>query len=177
MAPWLVTDTALPMSWHSDATTTSSSAPAFSASVAVCRQCTSWSTAKPSTTSSNDRSMASTLSANFGYSFVCSETMCCHSASVDVSMRVNVMPYSLLLSPQRGQHVAGRHRPIVGEAAVAVDRREQRERHRRRDGPHHVAQLARRREVLLLGGDGHDLHAVTGGQLLQHLPDQLLRCR
>ena len=36
------------MSWHSEATTTSSSAPARSARVAVCRECVSWSVAKPS---------------------------------------------------------------------------------------------------------------------------------
>ena len=36
-----MTDTALPMSWHSDATTTSSVAPASSARVAVCREWTS----------------------------------------------------------------------------------------------------------------------------------------
>ena len=42
-----MTETALPMSWHSDATTTSSEAPASSARVAVCSEWTSWSTSKP----------------------------------------------------------------------------------------------------------------------------------
>ena len=41
MRGWFMTDTALPMSWHSDATTTSSEAPASSARVAVCSEWTS----------------------------------------------------------------------------------------------------------------------------------------
>ena len=45
---WFGTLTALPMSCSSDANTTSSSAPARSARVAVCSECVSWSTAKPS---------------------------------------------------------------------------------------------------------------------------------
>ena len=51
------------MSWQREATTHSSSAPARSARVAVCRQWVSWSTANPSTTSASDSSMASTASA------------------------------------------------------------------------------------------------------------------
>ena len=45
---WFGTLTALPMSCSSDANTTSSSAPARSARVAVCSECVSWSTANPS---------------------------------------------------------------------------------------------------------------------------------
>ena len=48
MRGWLGTDTNLPMSWHNEATTISGSAPDSSARVAVCRECMSWSTAKPS---------------------------------------------------------------------------------------------------------------------------------
>ena len=58
MCGWFMTETALPMSWHSEATTTSSEAPASSARVAVCREWTSWSTSKPSVISSSEASMA-----------------------------------------------------------------------------------------------------------------------
>ena len=87
---WLGTLTALPMSWQSDATTSSSSAPARSASVAVCRQCVSWSTANPSTTSSRLPSMPSTRSAMRPRFAIDSRAMTPHSSAVDWSMRVNV---------------------------------------------------------------------------------------
>ena len=71
MRGWFMTETALPMSWHSEATTTSVEAPASSARVAVCRECTSWSTAKPTVISSSEASMARTRSAARGsYSIV-----------------------------------------------------------------------------------------------------------
>ncbi len=57
MAGWLGTLTALPMSWHSEAKTTSGSAPARSARVAVCSEWVSWSVAKPSVMSASDSSM------------------------------------------------------------------------------------------------------------------------
>ncbi|CAN5725008.1 hypothetical protein BH24ACT3_BH24ACT3_18070 [soil metagenome] len=55
---WLGSLMALPMSLHRDATTPSSSAPARSARVAVCRACWSWSTAKPDRRSASERSSA-----------------------------------------------------------------------------------------------------------------------
>ena len=58
-----MTETVLPMSWQSDATTTSVEAPASSARVAVCSECTSWFTAKPTARSSSEASMASMRSA------------------------------------------------------------------------------------------------------------------
>ena len=60
---WFGTLTALPMSWSSDANTISSSAPPRSASVAVCSECVSWSTANPSVISASERSMSSARSA------------------------------------------------------------------------------------------------------------------
>ena len=53
---WFGTLTALPMSCSSDANTTSSSAPARSARVAVCSECVSWSTANPSVIAASERS-------------------------------------------------------------------------------------------------------------------------
>ena len=90
MCGWFMTETALPMSWHSDATTTSSDAPASSALVAVCSEWTSWSTAKPSVISSSEASIARTLSATRGWCSIVSTMMSCHCSAVDSSMRVNV---------------------------------------------------------------------------------------
>ena len=91
MRGWFMTETALPMSWHREATTTSSEAPASSARVAVCSEWTSWSTSKPSVMSSSEASMASTRSATRGWCSIDSTMMCCHCSAVDSSIRVNVM--------------------------------------------------------------------------------------
>src|SRR5438309_1076586 len=97
MAPWLGTDTTLPMSWHSDATTTSASAPARSARVAVCRQWVSWSTAKPSTLVDSMPSRARTVSPWRCWLFADCTPISDHCSAVDSSMRVNVwlMPANL----------------------------------------------------------------------------------
>src|SRR3954454_286690 len=91
MAGWLGTLTALPMSWHSEAITTSSSAPARSARVAVCSECTSWFVLKPSVMSSSDRSMPRTRSATLDWFFADSSPITAHCSALDSSMRVNVV--------------------------------------------------------------------------------------
>src|SRR5262245_30823400 len=91
MPGWLGTLTALPTSCSNDANTTSSSAPARSASVAVWRQCVSWATANPSTTSSSERSLASTRSATRAWLALVSLPMTPHCSAVDSSIRVNVV--------------------------------------------------------------------------------------
>src|SRR5438105_3261606 len=97
MAPWLGTDTTLPMSWHSDATTTSGSAPARWARVAVCRQCVSWSTANPSTFVDSMPSRASTVSPCRCWLLADCMPISDHCSALDSSMRVNVwlMPANL----------------------------------------------------------------------------------
>src|SRR5688572_3709880 len=90
MAGWFGTLIALPMSWQRLATTTSSSAPARSARVAVWRQWVSWSVAKPSTIESRLRSMARMPSATRPWFFAVSAPMTAHCSAVDSSMRVKV---------------------------------------------------------------------------------------
>src|SRR3954447_5712910 len=111
MPPWLGTDTTLPMSWHSDATTTSLSAPARSASVAVCRQCVSWSTAKPATLVDSICNSCSTVSPWCSWLLADSTPICPHCSAVDSSMRVNVCVIGTILPLRRvaelGQDVAG----------------------------------------------------------------------
>src|SRR5437588_928467 len=121
MAPWLGTETTLPMSWHSDATTTSRSAPARSALVAVCRQCVSWSTANPSTLVDSIRKSASTVSPWCCWLLADSTPICPHCSAVDSSMRVNVcvMAFTLPLADvaQFSQEVA---RDLADAAQVGV---------------------------------------------------------
>jgi hypothetical protein len=81
----------LPMSWHSDATIISLSAPAFSASVAVCSPWTSWLVANPSVMPSSWRSIVSTWSATRGWFFTVSAPITAHSSAVDSSIRVKVV--------------------------------------------------------------------------------------
>ena len=78
MCGWLATETALPMSWHSEATTISSSAPASSARVAVCREWVSWSTAKPSVISERDCKHGEHPIGHPGLVLEVSATMVCH---------------------------------------------------------------------------------------------------
>ena len=77
-AGWLNTLITLPMSWHSEANTTSGSAPAFSALVAVWRQWVSWSVAKPSVMSAHWRSIVRNCSATRGWLFIVSAPMTAH---------------------------------------------------------------------------------------------------
>src|SRR4051812_44696059 len=172
MRGWLGTLIALPMSWHSEATTTSSSAPARSASVAVCRQCVSWSVAKPSVIELRERSIPRTLSATRGWFCMVSAPMTAHCSAVDSSIRVKLLAWSFVTvmtpvcpldrsSGERCQDFAGgevavvrgrpaRHRPADGE------------RRRHVDGDEQLAELARGREVLLLLGDADLFDAVAG---------------
>ena len=120
------------MSWHREATTISSSAPARSARVAVCRQWVSWSTANPSTTSDSDSSIARTRSATRLWFFIVSVPITIHSSRVETSMRVNEVSSSrrcrhgdilasngarrhLCSAGQPLEHVGGRGRPVLGQ--------------------------------------------------------------
>src|SRR4051794_5493389 len=101
---------------------TSLSAPACSASVAVCRQCVSWSTAKPSTLVDSIRSSASTVSPWLCWLFIDSTPIWPHSSAVDLSMRVKVVAMPTSYPGGRGvllgegvEDVAGRHLTVVGE--------------------------------------------------------------
>jgi hypothetical protein len=86
----LATLIALPMSWHRAATTTSSSAPARSANVAVCRQWVSWSVTKPSSMSANDSSIASTRVATRGWFSAVCRPISIHSSRLETSIEVKV---------------------------------------------------------------------------------------
>src|SRR3954452_10651216 len=178
MRGWLGTDTALPMSWHNAATTTSSSAPARSASVAVCKQCVSWSVAKPSTMSDSDSSMPSTRSATRLWFLKLSVPMTPHCSAVDSSMRVNVvaMGQSSQNSGECGQHVAGGDGSIV-EARAFGHGTAQREGRDRVNGRQQFTQFARGREVLLLGGDPHLLDTLARGEAGDDVVHQFLRGR
>src|SRR4029077_19107438 len=163
MRGWLGTDTALPMSWHNAAHTSSSSAPARSASVAVCKQCVSWSVAKPSTMSDSDSSIPSTRSATRPWFLKLSVPMTPHCSAVDSSMRVNVVAISPVSyrSGEPGQHVAGADGSVV-EPRTLGHGPAQRERCDRVDGRQQLAQLARGREVLLLRRDADLLDPLPG---------------
>src|SRR5581483_3315555 len=141
MRGWLGTEMALPTSWQRAATTTSSSAPARSARVAVCRQWVSWSVANPSVISSSDRSMPSTRSATRSWFLNVSAPMTAHCSAVDSSMRVKLVSVLAMgrFYGQLPQHVTRRHRAVVGQGV----------------GRQELAQLAGRREVLVLVGDVH----------------------
>src|SRR3954468_23855511 len=164
MAPWLGTETTLPMSWHSDATTTSLSAPARSASVAVCRQWVSWSTAKPFTIVDNMRSSCRTVSPCSCWAFIDSTPIWAHSSAVDSSMRVKVCVMSAILrsalddGPKVVENVTG------GDVAVVSERFAREE----------VPQLTGRWEVLLLIGEADLLDAFGRRQPLDDGPNQLL---
>src|SRR5580700_1694707 len=117
------------MSWQREATTHSSSAPACSARVAVCRQWVSWSTANPSTTSANDSSMASTLSAERPWCCLVSAPITAHCSWVDTSMLVNevVIPIVSRQFPARAprsstgqafEDVGGDGGPVLGQHLV-----------------------------------------------------------
>src|SRR5438874_1187937 len=164
MAPWFGTDTTLPMSWHSDATITSWSAPARSARVAVCRQCVSWSTAKPSTLVDSNCKSWSTVSPWCCWLLADSTPIWPHCSAVDSSMRVKVcVMYATL--PLAFDHGAQGVEDVAGGDIAVVGQRPRRQ---------EVTQLARRREVLLLVGERHLLDALGRGQALDHRPHQLL---
>ena len=90
MRGWLGTLTALPMSWQSEATTISSSAPARSASVAVCSECVSWSTAKPSVIAGEAAQQAEHRLGDAGLVGERLLAITPHCSAVDSSMRVKV---------------------------------------------------------------------------------------
>src|SRR4051794_8777960 len=87
------------MSWHSEATTTSSSAPARSARAAVWHACTSWFTANPLVTGSSSRSIARKRSATFGQSAIDSSAMWVQWSFVDSSIRANVGRPDFVVGP------------------------------------------------------------------------------
>src|SRR5687768_6448706 len=147
---------ALPMSWHSEATTTSWSAPARSARVAVCRQWVSWSVANPSVILLRLRSSSRIISGVRDWFCSVSRPISIHCSWVDSSMRVkvSVMPPSVAPPPQTqhfhatergkppetwhenregsggaegGEHVAGLDLTVVGQGAGALPRGEQRQ--------------------------------------------------
>ena len=180
MRGWFITDTALPMSWQSEATTTSSEAPASSARVAVCSEWTSWSTAKPSVMSSSEASMASTRSATRGWCSIVSTMMSCHCSAVDSSIRVNVMGTNhrtwVRLTRPAGRARRRRRRTGPGppDRPGAGTGPAGQEAQRGAHGTQQLPQLGRRREVLVLVGDRDLLHALGGGQAGDHRLDQLL---
>src|SRR5438309_1103096 len=102
MTGWFGTEIALPMSWHSDATTNSLSAPARSARVAVWRQWVSWSVAKPSTSSSRDRRSHRIRSATRPWFLTCSTPIVSHCSRVEASIRVNVVAMAPFSRPGSG---------------------------------------------------------------------------
>src|ERR1019366_10140903 len=170
MRGWFITEMVFPISGHKDATMTSVEAPASSALVAVCSECTSWSTAKPTTRSSSWASMARTRSAMVcSYSMV-STMICCHSADVDSSIRVKVTLQSSRRAVLRGQHVehvGGRHAPVIGHrvAPHRLGSGPGQTRHEAERGAHRAQELAplgRGREVLVFGGH-HDLGPPEAG--------------
>src|ERR1035441_3772915 len=192
MRGWLGTDTALPMSWQSEATTSSSSAPARSALVAVWRQWVSWSTAKPSTTSDSDSSIISTRSATRPWFLAVSAPISAQSSPVETSMLVNEVVVIVSFSRRSlvrdvagpaaqplehigrsGGPVGGQHRGLgvgrkgPGPVRVGVGSPiEQRQRRLQRS--EQFAELRWGREVLLLDGHRRALHPVDGGQALHH---------
>src|SRR5664280_810127 len=123
MRGWLGTDTALPMSWQREATTSSSSAPACSARVAVCRQWVSWSTANPSTTSDSDSNMARTRSATRLWFLTVSTPICAHWSPVETSMLMKevVIPvFSHQIAAVGGSDLAGQALQDVGCPGGAI---------------------------------------------------------
>src|SRR5688572_14675379 len=132
---------ALPMSWHSEPTMTSVSAPASSARVAVWRQWVSWSVAKPSVMALSDRSMFRMPSATRAWFIAVCLPISAHSSAVDSSMRVKVLAIAESLRPQRSEDLRSGHRAVVGQRIAEASFGEQR------------AQLPRGREVLVLLGD------------------------
>src|SRR5262245_5744858 len=174
MRGWLGTLTALPMSWHSAATTTSSSALARSASVAVWRQCVSWSVAKPSVISESDSSMLSTRSATRSMCCEVSAPMTAHCSAVDSSMRVNVVAiWASSLSGEGFQHLT-RGKGAIVETRTLLHRAAERPCHDLVDGGQELTQLGWRREVLLLGRDRDLLDAVHGRESGDHCFDEFL---
>src|SRR5205823_4445853 len=107
------------MSWHSEATTTSLSAPDRSARVAVWRQCVSWSTANPSTLVDSICNSCRTVSPWCCWLLADSTPIWPHCSAVDSSMRVKVcvMPQSYVWARNV---LVGRLEPCVECAETAA---------------------------------------------------------
>src|SRR4051794_10971051 len=154
------------MSCSKDANTTSSSAPARSASVAVWSECVSWSTAKPSVMSASERNISSARSATRPWWAYVSLPMTAHCSAVDSSIRVNVVAMADRLPRRRLRDAEEQRGAVVVEVAAGrtrVERRAQllvRDRgaepvHRERAG---VAAFVERRDVEIRVAE----HAVAG---------------
>src|SRR5438270_5936456 len=163
--PWFGTETTLPMSWHNDATTTSLSAPARSARVAVWRQCVSWSTANPSTLVDSICRSASTVSPWCCWLWADSTPIWPHCSAVDSSMRVNVCVMDPILRPPQERPLPGESVEDVAGGGVAVVGQAA--------GGKQVAQLARGREVLLLVGEGDLFDTLARVEPVDDGPHQL----
>src|SRR6478672_5802326 len=110
-------------------------------------------------------SIESTSSATRAWFFIVSAPMTAHCSAVDSSMRVKLEACSFVTvmgpfcprtvaSGERGEDVAGRERPVVVDRTLA-HRAAEGERGDEVDGGQQLAELSRRREVLLLVGDPH----------------------
>ena len=178
MPGWLNTEISLPMSWHSEATITSLSAPAFSASVAVWQAWVSWSVANPSVMPSSRRSMSRIVSATRGWFSSVSAPMTAHCSAVDSSMRVNRVAVSVMdtIVPQ----ASAANTVLAGTVRSSARGREGTEPPSEKVATTSIAsdqppQVAGRREVLVLVGHLHQLDLVgRHAQRSDHLVDQLL---
>ena len=143
--------------------------------VAVCRQWVSWSVAKPSVMSPATRACRAPGRPRGSGSAPSPTPMTAHCSAVDSSMlrklvtvlmvrqatpRTHAVPTSAPVQVQLGEDVAGGEVAVAQPGAVGHGAAEA-EGGEHVDGREQVAQLARRREVLVLLGDAHLLDAVA----------------